>query len=62
MIFIQLILLKTAKGTILDPYLMIPYKRDMSLTQDLEFKILDANRKHVHISDNSQLFFILTMI
>jgi hypothetical protein len=45
-----------------DPYLMIPYKRDMSLTQDLEFKILDANRKHVHISDNSQLFFILTMI
>ena len=45
-----------------DPYLTIEYKDYITLAQDLEFKILDSNRQHVHISDNSQLFFILTLL
>jgi hypothetical protein len=45
-----------------DPYLFIPYTNDMSLTQDLEFKILDSDGRHVHISNNSQLFFVLTLL
>jgi len=45
-----------------DPHLFIPYHNNIPLTQDLEFKILDSNRNHVHISDNSQLFFILTLL
>jgi hypothetical protein len=47
---------------IFDPYLIIPYKDEITLTQDLEFKILDSNKRHVAISDNSQLFFILTLM
>lgn len=45
-----------------DPYLIIPYQDHITLTQDLEFKILDSNKRHVHISDNSQLFFVLTLM
>jgi hypothetical protein len=44
-----------------DPYLFIPYK-DNIFNQDLEFKILDSNKRHVTISDNSQLFIILTLL
>ena len=45
-----------------DPSLYMPYNNNTTLTQDLEFKILDAQNKHVHISDNSQLFIVLTIL
>ena len=45
-----------------DPYLTIPYNNHMALTQDLEFKILDSNKRHVHISDDSQLFILITLM
>ena len=45
-----------------DPYLIIPYKDHIALPQNLEFKILDSNKRHVHISEKSQLFVVLTLM
>jgi hypothetical protein len=47
---------------IFDPQLILPYKEGLTLSQDLEFKILDSTGKHVEISDNSQLFIIITLL
>jgi hypothetical protein len=61
---LAMLLFDTATNTFIpffDPYLTIPYKDHITLTQDLEFKILDSNRRHVQISDDSQLFFVLTL-
>jgi hypothetical protein len=45
-----------------DPYLIIPYHDQLALNQTLEFKVLDSSKKQVVISDNSQLFVILTLM
>jgi len=62
---LTMLIYDSATNTLLpffDPYLTIPYKTHITLAQDLEFTILDSSRKLVHISDNSQLFFILTLL
>lgn len=45
-----------------DPYLVIPYHDQLALNQTLEFKVLDSLKHQVLISDNSQLFVILTLM
>ena len=45
-----------------DPFLMIPYRDHITLTQDLEFKIWDSEKKVVQISDQSQLFIVLHLL
>ena len=45
-----------------EPELILPYTEGLSLTQDLEFKVLDSARNQVLISDFSQLFIVINLL
>jgi hypothetical protein len=44
------------------PEIILPYLKNLSLNNVLEFKIYDTNMKQVQVADSSQLFVNLSLI
>lgn len=53
------------KDSLIDEYspeLLLPYNKDLTLDEVLEFTLFDSNKTIIQVADKSQLFIVLTLL